>query len=120
MANINISNVNDEVNGKVVPEEWDSQNDKDKSEWLGEKSSLIYDMEDQSLDFSRLRPTDWKTNKRITLPKGGSKSLEAFLEICRNEASRIFDKCEEVLGYNPEKDKNLKTSQVQGDCYLSN
>ena len=61
----------EEVDGKVVEEEMDDEARK-SSAWLERKTELIYDMEDNTIDFARSKPTQWKGNKRIHLPKGGS------------------------------------------------
>ena len=38
------------------------------AKWLLKKSSLIYDYEDDTIDFSRIKPTEWNGNKRILKP----------------------------------------------------
>ena len=40
---------------------------REEAEWQEEKSSIIYDFENKD----RSRPTNWKGNKRIVLPKSG-------------------------------------------------
>ena len=61
------------------------------SEWLEKQQSLIYDFEEKNINFGRAKPTGWKGNKRVTLPKGGSAQLEGFLEVRRRQASKIYD-----------------------------
>ena len=68
------------------------------SEWLERKSEMIFDMVDNNIDFDRSKPTQWKGNKRIHLPKAGSTSLEAYLEIRRQQASQTYDDCMKLLG----------------------
>ena len=60
-------------------------------------------------------PAQWKGNKRIHLPKGGSTSLEAYLEIRRQEASRTFDNCMELLSEGCKKShENIDIEEKQG------
>jgi hypothetical protein len=87
-----------EKDGKVISEECESVEDKNNSEWLDRKAELIYDMEEQTIDFGKSKPTNWKGNKRVNLPKGGSSTLEAFLEVRRREAMKTFEKCKNLLG----------------------
>ena len=61
-----------EENGKVIEEVKETEEDKKRekdSEWLERKSELIYDMEDNTIDFARSKPTQWKGNKRSTCPR---------------------------------------------------
>ena len=99
----------EEVDGKVVEEE-ETEERKKSSEWLERKTELIYDMEDNNIDFARSKPTQWKGNKRIYLPKAGSTSLEAYLEIRRQQASRTYDDCMKLLS------EGCKTSNENLDC----
>ena len=69
-----------------------------------EEDNTIYDFEDNSMNFGRFKATNMKGNKRVHLPKAGSPSLEAFLEIRRQEASRIFDECLKILEEGGEKE----------------
>ena len=108
----------DETNGVVVEENFENSDEVKRAEnakWLEMKGEIIYDFEDNNIDFGRSKPTRWKGNKRITLPKSGSASLEAYLEIRRQEMSRTFDECMEILG---EGDKtgynNLDMEERQG------
>ena len=55
------------------------------------------------MDFGRVKATNMKGNKRITLPKAGSVMMEALLETRRKDAARIFDLCIEELDDNTEK-----------------
>ena len=79
------------------------ENTSESSKCLEKKTSLIYDLEDDKLSFSQSKPTEWKGNKRVHLPKSGSGSLEAFFEVRRMEASKLFDGCLDLL-----KDGNKK------------
>ena len=97
----------EEVDGKVIRDDDDEDQEiNNYSEWLEIKSRLPYDFEDKSLDFGRCKATDWKLNKRITLPKSGSPKFEAYLEVRRAEASKIFDECMRLLGHE-EKDGDM-------------
>ena len=90
-----------EENGKVAKDEDETKEEKEKeksSEWMERKSELIYDLEENTIDFARSKPTQWKGNKRIHLPKAGSTSLEAYFEIRRQQASEIYDNCMKLLG----------------------
>ena len=51
----------------------EKQAEKD-AKWLDKKSSLIYDYEEDTIYFSRSKPTEWNGNKKIHLPKSGSSS----------------------------------------------
>ena len=67
------------------------------------------------MNFGRCKATNMKGNKRVHLPKAGSPSLEAFLEIRRQEASRIFDECLKILEEGGEKEwDNLDHDQRLG------
>ena len=80
------------------------------------KSTLIYDIEKDVIDFGNKKPTNWGGNKRIYLPKGGSTSLESYLEIRRAEASKMYDKCIELLGRKDSKKEfdNLTSDEKAG------
>ena len=81
----------------------------------GCKSSLIYDYEDDTIDFSRSKPTEWNGNKRIHLPKSGSSSLESYFEVRRGEASRLYDKCIALLDDGNKKGfENISNMEKQG------
>ena len=101
-----------EENGVIVEDDQDQV-----TKWLEKKTSLIYDFEDDTLNFGRGKPTDWNTNKRVHLPKSGSSSLETFLEVRRMEASRLYDECKTLLGDGKEDKKgfeNLRAGEKQG------
>ena len=76
----------------------ETEESKKSYEWLEKKCELIYDMEKNNIDFARSKPTQWKGNKRIHLPKAGSTSLEAYFEIRRQQASQTYDDCMKLLG----------------------
>ena len=88
------------------------------SEWLEKKQSLIYDFEEKNINFGRAKPTGWKGNKRVTLPKGGSAQLEGFLEVRRRQASKIYDACLRLLGQDDDGDRvkieNLSAKDRRG------
>ena len=50
-----------------------------------------------SMDFSRMKATDMKQNKRIFLLKDLGKELEAKMEVRRMEGSKFFDECMKIL-----------------------
>ena len=87
----------EEVNGKVEEKVEDDKSSK-AAQWMEKKSTLIYDMEEEVIDFENSKSTNWAGNKRIYLPKGGSTSLEPCLETRRAEKSKLYDKCLELLG----------------------
>ena len=60
-------------------------------------SSLIYDYKEDTINFSRSKPTEWKENKRIHIPNSGLDSLDANFKVSRKEASRLFDECLALL-----------------------
>ena len=88
----------EEVEGRVLEDDIEEEDEEDKrireeSEWQEVKSSMIDDFEKKDMDFGRSKATNWKGNKRIVLP--GSTHLEAYLEIRRKAASKIWDQlCE--------------------------
>ena len=88
----------------------------ESTEWLEKKSSLIYDYEEDSVNFARSKPTEWTGNKRIHLPKSGSSSLEAYLEVRRKSASRIYDQCLALLGEGDDRKgyENLSSEEKIG------
>ena len=109
----------EEIDGKVIVETPEDGEDKfvlEEAEWQEVKSTMIFDFEEKEMDFGRCKATNWKGNKRITLPKGGSTQMEAYLEVRRKEASKIFDECMELLGDGFEKTgmDNLTTSEKRG------
>ena len=80
-----------------------------------ELTALIYDFEEDTIDFSRGKPTEWNGNKRIHLPKSGSSSLESFFEVRREEASILFDKCITLLNDGDKKGfENITNLEKQG------
>jgi hypothetical protein len=82
------------VNGKTVEEEPMDAEDKrvmEESEWQGRKSELVYDFEFRDLDFGRQKATNMKNNKRITLPKSKDVQLEAYMEVRRKRAVKLYD-----------------------------
>ena len=103
----------EETDGIVVEESEDED-----SAWLEKKLSMIYDFEDKTVDFGRSKPTGWKNNKRVNLPKTGSTQLEGFIEVRRRDAIRVYDECLKVLGYDEKKDKdaidNLNAREKKG------
>ena len=69
-----------EEKGVIVEEVPSSKEEKEAEKharWMEKKTSLIYDYEEDTIDFSRSKPTEWNGNKRIHLPKSGSSSLGA-------------------------------------------
>ena len=68
------------------------------------------------MNFARSKPTEWTGNKRIHLPKSGSSSLEAYLEVRRKSASRIYDQCLALLGEGDDRKgyENLSSEEKIG------
>ena len=110
----------EEIEGKVVEDDLEEEDEEDRrireeAEWQEVKSSMIYDFENKEMDFGRSRATNWKGNKRIVLPKSGSTHLEAYLEIRRKTASKIWDQCMEMLGEGVEAGMdNLTEAEKRG------
>ena len=106
------------VNGKTVEEEPMDAEDKrvmDESEWQGRKSELVYDFEFRDLDFGRQKATNMKNNKRVTLPKSKDVQLEAYMEVRRKRAAKLYDMCVKKLGQDCEKGKdNLTAGEKRG------
>ena len=81
----------------------------------GQKATIIYDYEEDTMNFTRSKPTEWNGNKRIYLPKSGSSSLEAYFEVRRNDASRLYDECMTLLDDGNKKGfENLTNMEKQG------
>ena len=100
------------VNGKTVEEVPMDAEDKrvmEECEWQGEKPELDYDFEFKDLDFGRQKATNMKNNKRITLPKAKDVQLEAYMEVRRKRAAKLYDMCVKKLGEECEKGKDNLT-----------
>ena len=80
------SEKNCKVSEEDGPETKEEKLQEEHAKWLERKCSLIYDLEDDTMDFGRNKATNMKGNKRITLPKSGTPSLEAYFEIRRQHA----------------------------------
>jgi hypothetical protein len=80
----------EEMDGKVVEEEFDNEDRKieEHAEWPETKSTCIDDFEEKTINFGRSRATNWKGNKRIKLPKAGTTQLESFLDVRRRDAEK--------------------------------
>ena len=82
---------------------------------LERKTELIYDYEEDTINFARSKPTEWNGNKRIYLPKSGSSSLEAYFEVRRRNASRLFDQCQALRNEEGKRGfENLSSEEKQG------
>ena len=66
--------------GKTVEE---TQEEKEERKWESVKRTQVMDFENNTWDLGRLRPTGMKYNKRMKLPKGGDRGIEAEFEIRR-------------------------------------
>ena len=56
------------------------------------KSRMVYDKSTYTLDPSKMRATDYKYNRYVTLPKPGCPQTEAMHEMRRKELLSAFDK----------------------------
>ena len=61
-------------------------------EWEERRSQLVYDFTEGSLDPRRLKATDYRFNKSITLPRPSSPAVEAKHELRKSESLLVFDK----------------------------
>ena len=61
-------------------------------EWEEKRSQLVYDFTEGSLDPKRLKATDYRFNKSITLPRPSSPAVEAKHELRKSESLLVFDK----------------------------
>merc|ERR1712030_88817 len=52
----------------------------------------IYDMEENTLDYAKLRVTDTGRNRRTVLPKERSVEEESLMEVRKNVWMEVFDK----------------------------
>ena len=106
------------VEGVTVEEEPLDKEDKrvmKEAEWQERKCQLVYDFEDKDLDFGRIRATEMKNNKRITLPKASSIQVEALMEVRRKRAAQLYDLCIKKLGEDSERGKdNLSMGEKRG------
>ena len=106
------------VDGKVVEEVPIDDEDKrvmKEAEWQERKNQLVYDFENKDLDFGRLKATEMKHNKRVTLPKASSIQVEALMEVRRRRASQLYDNCLRKLGDECEQGKdNLTMGERRG------
>ena len=106
------------VDGKTVVEVPSDDEEKrvmKEAEWQDRKSQLVYDFEQKDLDFGRLKATEMKNNKRITLPKASSIQVEALMEVRRKRASQLYDMCVRKLGEECESGKdNLTMGERRG------
>ena len=76
---------------------------------------MIYDYEEDTINFCLSKHTEWKGNKRIHLPKSGSASLEAYCEVRRKLASKLYDECMALLKDGEKKGfENLTNKEKQG------
>ena len=92
-------NEEDEVGEPLGLKDDKEDNDKirEEEEWQETKSSLIFDKEDNNVNFSRTRATNMKNNKRIHLPRPLPPSQEAMMELRKIEALKIYDACMKLL-----------------------
>ena len=84
------------IDGKTVdekPADAEEERVMKESEWQERKSQLVYDFELKDMDFGRMKATEMKNNKRVTLPKASSIQMEALMEVRRKRASQLFDMC---------------------------
>ena len=106
------------VNGKTVEEEPLDTEDKrimKEAEWQERKSQLAYDFEEKNMDFGRMKATEMKHNKRVTLPKASSIEVEALIEVRRKRAVQLYDLCVRKLGEGCEGGKdNLSMGEKRG------
>ena len=84
-------------------------------ELLEAKSRMVYDCEENKIDFSRRRTTDLKNNARVIFPRSRNFQTEAKFELLRLEAMGVFE------GYKNEKcdkygrqNSNLSKSEERG------
>ena len=106
------------VDGKTVyekPADAEEERVVKESEWQERKSQLVYDFEFRDMDFGRMKATEMKNNKRVTLPKASSIQMEALMEVRRKRASQLFDMCMKKLGEDSMKGKdNLTMGEKRG------
>ena len=80
--------------GKTVEE---TQEEKEERKWESVKRTQVMDFENNTWDLGRLRPTGMKYNKRMKLPKGGDRGIEAEFEIRRREIRRVVEEYNERI-----------------------
>jgi hypothetical protein len=85
----------------------------EETKWLETQRSMLYNFEEKNINFGKAKPTNWKNNKRVHLPKAGSAQLEGFIEVRRREAIKTFDTAMRALGYNEKKDKEIFDNLTQ-------
>ena len=83
-----------EYGGSINAEE-ETKAEKEEREWESVKRTQVMDFANNTWDLGRVRPTGMKYNKRMKLPKGGDRSIEAEFEIRRREVKRVLEKYSE-------------------------
>ena len=61
-------------------------------EWEERRSQLVYDFTEGSLEPRRLKATDYRFNRSVTLPKPSPATIEAKHELRKSESLLVFDK----------------------------
>ena len=92
--------------GKTVEDKPDNDEKKrcmKEADWHETKSSLIFDFVNNDIYFGRSKPTIWKGNKRLTLPKASTPEMEALLDVRRRDAGIVYDECMRLLKDDTEK-----------------
>jgi len=65
--------------------------------WLETQGRATYDMETQTVDFTKLLPSDYKLNRNISLPKPLPKPQEMECEFIREGLRDVFRKYKELM-----------------------
>ena len=93
-----------DVVNTVTPDKETVRKEKINKIWSEMRNSFIYDPLRESVCFINRRPTDYKMNKHVNLPKPLSAESEFECELRRKEFSEVFDK---YIKDNTEKDNKL-------------
>ena len=80
---------------QLKEEELDTLNEKEKELsdlWKEESSRVVFDPILNKIDFTNRRPTDYKHNKRVILPKTGSTEVELECHMRKSKYLQVLEK----------------------------
>ena len=87
-----------------------------KKIWDGEKHRFVFDPFNKQLDFRFRRPTDYKLNKRLILPRPLDDIGEFYCELKRRSYNQAFDDFQKQNDLGAEKRINLPKGRLSGRC----
>ena len=79
------------------------------------RTRQVFNSDEETLDFGRMRATDAKGNTRVILPKPGSVMFEMELEVKRIEWTKVFDDyLAEMTDKDGNQESNLSEDEEEG------